>query len=56
MVVVSLAGLVGWLGFRAHQSHRAEQQRQLLLEVGRQGGLNLTTASYTEAEHVEFVP
>jgi Mce-associated membrane protein len=50
MVVVSLAGLVGWLGFRAHQSHWAEQQRQLLLKVGGQGALNLTTASHTEAE------
>jgi Mce-associated membrane protein len=50
MVVVSLAGLVGWLGFRVHQSHPAEQQRQLFLEVGRQGALNLTTVSYAEAD------
>jgi Mce-associated membrane protein len=50
LVAVSLAGLAGWLGFRAYQSDKAEQQRQLFLEVGRQGALNLTTISDTEAD------
>jgi len=41
-------GLVGWLGFRAQESHRAEVQRGLFLEVARQGALNLTTISFAE--------
>jgi Mce-associated membrane protein len=50
IVVLTLAGLVGWLGFRTFQSHRAEQQRALFLQVGRQGALNLTTIDYQHAE------
>jgi Mce-associated membrane protein len=50
IMVVSLAALTGWLGFRTYQSQQAEAQRSLFLEVGRQGALNLTTISYTEAE------
>jgi Mce-associated membrane protein len=50
IAVVGLAALTGWLGFRTYQSHQAEAQRSLFLEVGRQGALNLTTISYTEAE------
>jgi Mce-associated membrane protein len=49
-MVVGLAALTGWLGFRTYQSQQAEAQRHLFLEVGRQGALNLTTISYTEAE------
>jgi Mce-associated membrane protein len=45
-VVVALAALTGWLGFRAHQSRESDAQRQLFLQVGRQGALNLTTLSY----------
>jgi Mce-associated membrane protein len=50
VVVVALAGLVGWLGYRAYQSRQAEQQRNMFLQVGRQGALNLTTISYTEVD------
>jgi Mce-associated membrane protein len=50
IMVVGLAALTGWLGFRTHQSQEAEAQRSLFLDVGRQGALNLTTISYTEAE------
>ncbi len=46
-IVVVLAGLSGWLGYRMHQSHQAEQQRNLFVEVARQGALNLTTIDYT---------
>ncbi len=49
-VVVVLAGLVGWLGFRAYQSHQADEQRQLFLQVGRQGALNLTTIDFQQAD------
>lgn len=49
-VVVALAGLVGWLGWRATESHRAEKQRELFLQVGRQAAINLTTIDYTEVD------
>jgi Mce-associated membrane protein len=50
VAVVALAALCGWLGFRAYQSHREAAQRNLYLEVGRQGAVNLTTIDF---EHVD---
>jgi Mce-associated membrane protein len=49
-VVVALAATAGWLGFRAYQSHRAQEQRQLFLQVGRQCALNLTTIDWQHAD------
>jgi Mce-associated membrane protein len=49
-IVVALAALTGWLGFRAYREHRAQEQRELFLQVGRQGALNLTTIDYAEAD------
>ncbi|WP_370329367.1 Mce protein [Mycolicibacterium hippocampi] len=48
--VVALAGLTGWLGYRAYESSQAEAQRNLFLQVGRQGALNLTTINHESAE------
>lgn len=48
--VVTLGALCGWLGYRAHQSHQAQQFRAQLLQVGRQGAINFTTIDY---EHVD---
>jgi Mce-associated membrane protein len=48
--VVALAVLVGWLGFRTYQSHQAQQQRELFLQVGRQAALNLTTIDWQHAD------
>lgn len=48
--VVALTGLTGWLGFRAYESNQAEAERNLFLQVGRQGALNLTTIGYENAE------
>jgi Mce-associated membrane protein len=50
-IVVALAATVGWLGFRAYQSHQAQAQRQLFLQVGRQCALNLTTIDWQHAEN-----
>jgi Mce-associated membrane protein len=49
-MVVALAGLGGWLGRQAYRIHQAAQQSNLFLQVARQGALNLTTVSYTEAD------
>jgi len=50
VLVVALAGLTGWLGFRTYQSHQAGEQRNLFLQVGRQGALNLTTIDWQQAD------
>jgi Mce-associated membrane protein len=50
VVVLALAGLVGWLGFRAYESQKLEAQRELFLQVGRQGAINLTTIDWEHAE------
>ncbi|HZU48269.1 MAG TPA: mammalian cell entry protein [Mycobacterium sp.] len=50
IAVVVLSAMVGWLGFRAYQSHTAEVQRSVFLEVARQGAVNLTTFDY---QHVD---
>src|SRR5271170_2926587 len=49
-MVVVLAGLVGWLGFRVYQSHQAQAQRSQFLQVARQGALNLTTIDWQRAD------
>ncbi|OSC38946.1 mammalian cell entry protein [Mycobacterium decipiens] len=49
-VVVALATLVGWLGFRVHQSHQAQAQRSQYLQVARQAAVNLTTIDYQHAD------
>jgi Mce-associated membrane protein len=50
VLVVALGGLVGWLGFRAYQSHQVDAQRKLFLQVGRQGALNLTTIDFAHVD------
>lgn len=50
LIVAALAGLVGWLSFRAYESDQAEQQRRMYLQVGRQGALDLTTVNYTRVD------
>ncbi|MEZ0353757.1 mammalian cell entry protein [Mycobacterium sp. pR1184] len=49
-LVVTCAGLCGWLGYRAFQSHQDQLQRNVFLQIARQGALNLTTINYTQAE------
>ena len=50
VMVVVWAGLVGWLGVRAHQPQQAQTQRSQFLQVARQGALNLTTIDWQHAE------
>jgi Mce-associated membrane protein len=52
-LVVGLAvvtALAGWVGFRAYESHSGDQQRNLFLQVGRQGAINLTTIDWQHAD------
>jgi Mce-associated membrane protein len=49
-VVVALAVLNGWFGFRVHQSQQAQAQRSQFLQVARQGALNLTTIDWQHAD------
>jgi Mce-associated membrane protein len=49
-IVVALAVLVGWLGFRANQSDQGQAQRSQFLEAARQTALNLTTIDWQKAE------
>jgi Mce-associated membrane protein len=49
-VIVALSVLVGWLGFRVHQSQKADAQRSQFLQVARQGALNLTTIDWQHAD------
>jgi len=50
VAAVTLAALVGWLGISRYQTDKTQAQRELFLEVGRQGAINLTTIDY---QHVE---
>lgn len=50
VVVVALTALAGWLGFRNYQEHQVRAQRALLVQVGRQGALNLTTIDWQHAD------
>jgi Mce-associated membrane protein len=50
VVVATLAGLTGWLGYRAYERHEAQARRSLFVQTARQGAVNLTTINYTEVE------
>jgi Mce-associated membrane protein len=49
VAVVASTSVAGWLGYREHQARQAQQQNELLIRVGRQGALNLTTIDYQHA-------
>jgi Mce-associated membrane protein len=50
VLVLALSGLTGWLAFRAHQSSELADQREVFLQVGKQGAINLTTIDYTRVD------
>lgn len=50
VMAVGIAALGGWFGFRDYQTHRIQQERELLIQVGRQGALNLTTIDWQHAD------
>jgi Mce-associated membrane protein len=50
VIVATLTGLAGWLGYRAYEKHEAQAQRELFIQTARQGAVNLTTINYTEVD------
>ena len=50
VAVVALAGVSGWLGFRAYESRQLADQRQVFVQVGRQGAVNLTTIDFQNVD------
>jgi Mce-associated membrane protein len=50
VLMVSMAGLAGWLGYHTWQCHQAEQQRALFLRVARQSAIDLTTINHAEVD------
>jgi Mce-associated membrane protein len=49
-IVATLGGLAGWVGYRAYENHQAQVQRDLFVQVARQGAVNLTSINYTEVD------
>ena len=45
-----LAGLVGWLGFRAYEAHNLDAQRNLFVQAASQSAANLLTVDYQHAD------
>ena len=49
-IIVALAGLAGWLGYRVDQDRQVQAQRNLYVQVARQTAINLTTIDYAEVD------
>ena len=49
-VFVAVSGLAGWLVYGAYKEEKTSELRSMFLAAGRQGALNLTTISYTQAD------
>jgi Mce-associated membrane protein len=50
VVVAAVGALAGWLGMQSAESREQAAQRELFLNVGRQGALDLTTIAADDAE------
>jgi Mce-associated membrane protein len=50
VVVLAVGGLAGWLGCRALQGHRVAAQRDMFVQMARQGALDLTTIDYAHVD------
>lgn len=49
-IVLTLGGLAGWLGLRAHESRQIAQTDELFVQVARQTAINLTTIDAAQAD------
>lgn len=50
VATVGSGALAAWLGFTSYRQDQAQQRRDLFLQVGRQGAINLTTIDWEHAE------
>jgi len=50
VIVAVLGGLAGWFGYRYAQIRHDEQRRAMLVQVAKQGALNLTTIDFNHAD------
>lgn len=50
VVLGALASLAGWLGWDAVKDRRSLDERKAMLEVARQGAVNLTTIDFNEVD------
>jgi Mce-associated membrane protein len=50
LIVATLAGLTGWLGYRAYEKHEAQAQRDLFIQTARLGAVDLTSINYAEVD------
>jgi Mce-associated membrane protein len=50
ILVLSFGALAGWFGWQMHHSQQVREQRQQLVQVARQGALNLTTIDWEHAD------
>lgn len=50
LILIALVGLASYLGVRSYQMHQGNQQRNHLLEAGRQTAVNLTTIDWEHAD------
>jgi Mce-associated membrane protein len=50
IAVLASTSVAGWLGYRQREARQAQQQADLLIQVGRQGALNLTTIDFQHAD------
>jgi Mce-associated membrane protein len=50
VIVLTLGGLASWLGYEAQTARQADQRHNLFLQTARQGAVNLTSISYTDAD------
>jgi Mce-associated membrane protein len=50
LMIVALATLSGWLGYRSYETHQAVARQHEFLRVGRQAAINLTTIDWRHAD------
>jgi Mce-associated membrane protein len=50
VAIVAVAALAGWLGWQTLQAHDIQQHRDVVLQVGRQAAINLTSIDYTTVD------
>jgi Mce-associated membrane protein len=50
VAIVAVAALAGWLGWQTLQARDIQQHRNVVLQVGRQAAINLTSIDYTTVD------